>query len=274
MTPDPDGVLVVDKPAGPTSHDIVAAARRALGTRRIGHTGKEYRATLRFGIETDSYDATGRIVRETGRMPDAAALAAALEPFRGTREQVPPPYSAKKLGGTPAYELARRSAAVVLAPVRVTVGSLELASVNPPCATVTLTCSAGFYVRSLARDLGEVLGTGAILEELTRTRAGSFSLEDALPFEQLVTAARHVLRARLIPLEGLLLDLPAARVTAEAVRRVAHGQELRPADFAVDGGQDDGRFVRLVAPDLRLLGLAKPAKMGGFLRPVVVFGLE
>jgi tRNA pseudouridine55 synthase len=177
-----DGVLVVHKSLGPTSHDVVATARRAVGFGKVGHTGtldpnasgvlplvvgratrlaqhltsteKEYEATIRFGIETDTYDSTGQVRSESGEVPARGALDAALERFRGAFDQMPPAFSAKNIDGHRAYDLARRDRVVELAAVPVVAHHLELLSFDPPRARVRLVCSAGFYVRSLAYDLG------------------------------------------------------------------------------------------------------------------------
>jgi tRNA pseudouridine55 synthase len=295
-----DGVLVVDKPVGPTAHDVVAAARRALRLRRVGHTGtldplasgvlplvlgcatrlaryltatdKEYRATLRFGVETDSYDRAGRVTHESGKMPSRDALVAALDAFRGEFDQLPPSFSAKKIEGERAYRLARKATPVALTPVRVSAHALELIGFEPPLAHIRLVCTAGFYVRSLAHDLGSAVGTGAILEALVRTRAGTFSLGEAVAFGDVAAAVGDVLLSRVIPLEQLLLDLPAVRLTAEGARRVSHGQELRPSDWEGNSAGPAAPSVRLLAPDGRILGLAEPAKTPGFLHPAVVIG--
>ena len=178
-----DGVLVVDKPAGVTSHDVVAMARRLLRETRIGHTGtldpmatgvlplacgratrlvrflatadKDYEAGIRLGIATDTYDVTGRETMRSDRRPSREAIAAALEALEGEHLQSPPPYSAKKIAGRRAYELARQVIAVQPAPVRVRLERAEITSFTDDVVTVRLTCSSGFYVRSLAHELGE-----------------------------------------------------------------------------------------------------------------------
>ncbi len=294
-----DGALVVDKPVGPTSHDVVAAARRALQLRRIGHTGtldpqasgvlplvigqatrlarflsatdKEYDATVRFGVETDTYDRAGQIVRETGDVPSHDRLVEALDRFRGSFAQRPPSFSAKKVEGERAYALARSDKPVALEPVTVTVHTLELVAFDPPQATLRVSCSAGFYVRSLAHDLGQLLGAGAVLDALVRRRAGDFSLEDAVPLREILTGEPSEALARVIPMEGLLLDFPAVRLTDEGRRRISHGQELRPADV-LGGRMPAAASVRLLSPEGRVIGIAEPSKMPGFLHPAVVFG--
>jgi tRNA pseudouridine55 synthase len=254
-----DGVLVVDKPLGPTSHDVVARARRALGTPRVGHTGtldpqatgvlplvvgkatrlaqflsasvKEYDALVAFGRATDTYDAAGAVTEETGRQPSAEAVEAALERFRGAFLQAPPAYSAKKVDGERAYARARRAEAVTPAPVAVTVERLELTGWDGDLACLRVRASAGFYVRSLAHDLGAALGTGAHLAGLRRILAGAFTLDDAVPFELLGPEHRALLLPRLRPLEQVLPHVPALRLTERGVRRAGHGQDVGPADF-------------------------------------------
>ncbi|MGE3273545.1 MAG: tRNA pseudouridine(55) synthase TruB [Vicinamibacterales bacterium] len=295
-----DGVLVVDKPAGPTSHDAVARARRALGERRIGHTGtldpaatgvlalvvgratrlsrfltataKTYQATVRFGVTTDTYDREGATTGGTGTAPDRAALEAALASFRGTFPQAPPAYSAKKIAGERAYALARREAAVQPAAVPVTVHALALEAFEAPVAVLTVTASPGFYVRSLAHDLGQALGTGACLDALRRTRSGAFGLEAATAWEDLVPDQRATLVDRVIGLDALLPDLPAVTLTEDGARRARHGQALGPSQ--AEGGAwaaAAGATVRLLTATGTLVGLAEPGP-GGTLHPSVVLG--
>lgn len=296
MKADIDGVLVVDKPTGPTSHDVVATARRALRITRVGHTGtldpnasgvlplvfgratrlaqfltsdeKEYEATVRFGVTTDTYDATGRVVSESCDMPSRVDVDSALDRFRGALQQMPPSFSAKKIASEPAYALARRGKSVELQAAPVTVFALEVLSYEPPLARLRIVSSAGFYVRSLAHDLGAALGCGAILEALVRTRAGAFSLRDALPFGVLATADRTAIAESVIRLEHLLPELPVVALSAELVRRVRNGVDLGAADLSRE--VPSGR-VRLMGPNGQLIGLAEPAKTPGFLHPAVIF---
>jgi tRNA pseudouridine55 synthase len=300
MTSDVSGVLVVDKPVGPTSHDVVALARRALGTRRVGHTGtldpsaagvlplvvgratrlsrfltaraKAYVATIRFGRTTDTFDATGAVTSETGRVPDRGPLVAALEGYQGTFAQTPPPYSAKKVEGVRAYRLARAARAVQPAAVEVSVHSIELVSFEGPIAEVRLVCSAGFYVRSLAHDLGGRLATGAVLQSLTRTRSGTFSLEEAVPLDMLEPVNRDSLIGRMHPLDDLLLEVGAITLTPSGVQRVRHGQDVGPADMTRPLPPTPGAVARLLDPDGRLLAIAEPSILPGFLHPAVVLG--
>jgi tRNA pseudouridine55 synthase len=300
-----DGVLVIDKPQGPTSHDVVVAARRLLKERRIGHTGtldplatgvlplacgratrlarffiasdKEYIATIRFGVSTDTGDVTGTEVGRTDRVPAREAVEAALVPLRGTYQQTPPAFSAKKVEGRPAYSLARRHEPVSLAPVRVTASRAELLDFTGPLARMAITCSAGFYVRSFAQTLGEHLGTGACLEALRRTRSGEFGLDRAVDLDQ-VRAHSAVVAERWIPLDALLPGWPAVRLTPEGCRRVTHGQDVGPSDMqpgtegwtGIDAARGDGPWVRLFDGQGRLLALATSGATRGALHPAVV----
>lgn len=281
----PDGVLVVDKTEGPTSHDVVTFARRALGVSRIGHTGtldpmatgvlvlvagratrlarfmthdvKAYQAEVTFGRSTTTWDAEGATVTDSGLTPDREALAAAVAARRGAQMQTPPAYSAKKVGGEVAHRAARRDAPLVLAPVPVVVHALTLDTFADGVATLSMRVSAGFYVRALAHELGAVLGTGAHLSGLRRTAAGSFDLSAAVSWEALATAARGGLIGALLPLERLLPDLPAAHLTATATAKARHGQTVQ----AVFSARPGAGPVRLLDDDGRLVGIAETAEM-------------
>ncbi len=213
------GFLVIDKPAGLTSFDVVARARRILGERKIGHAGtldpaatgvlplavgaatrvleflatasKTYRAEVAFGVETDSHDADGRVTAVADPAGLSAAMVeAALAPFRGPIAQVPPMHAAIKVGGRKLYELARRGEEIERAPRPLTVHALDLVGWEPASATATLLIdsSKGFYVRALARDLGRALGVGAHLADLVRLRTGPFTLGDAVTLGELAEA--------------------------------------------------------------------------------------
>ena len=296
-----DGVLVVHKPVGPSSHDIVAVARRSLGISRIGHTGtldpmasgvlplvlgqatrlaqyltgsdKEYEAVLRFGVVTATRDTAGEMIESSGKVPRVDQVVAALPQFRGTYQQVPPVFSAKMVGGERSYVRARAGKPMVSAAVSVTVHTLDLLSFNPPQARLRIRCSAGFYVRSLAHDLGQVLGTGAILDDLVRTEAAGFAINDAMAFEALVKAPRTELRDAIRPMESLLTELPSVVVTSEGLEWAKHGRNLGPRQFAQvpDAARLGVPLVRLLGTDGRLVGLADPANVPGFLHPAVVF---
>lgn len=295
-----DGVLVVDKPSGPTSHDVVARVRRALRTRRVGHTGtldplatgvlplvlgratrlasllssdhKSYEAAVRLGCATDSYDAAERVA--AGLVPPPAPdvhrdqVEAALEAFRGEFMQTPPAYSAKKIGGVAAHRLARRDRPVEPAPVRVTVFELVLLGLDAGLVTLRVTVSAGFYVRSLAHDLGQQLGCGAHLEALRRTAAGAFVLDSAVPLDQ-VEAEGPNAESHVIPMERLLPEIPGVRLNERGTTRVSHGNWVGPAEFAEGGHAVAPGKVRLLDDAGRLLAIAN-ASQDGLLHPAVV----
>jgi len=294
-----DGVLVIDKPEGPTSHDVVAKARRALGEKRVGHTGtldplatgvlplvfgratrlvrfliasdKDYEATILFGVTTDTLDVTGEETSRSGGAPSRDALVAALRAFEGEQMQVPPAYSAKKVGGRRAYDFARRDEPVELAPVPVRVSRLALLEDGNDRCRISLTCSAGFYVRSLVRDLGERVGTGACLEALRRTRSGEFTIDEAIPLDALEPPepGARIPDPGLIPMEKLLRAFPAVTVTAEGLTRVSHGQQVRPVDLA-GALPSSSEWIRLLDRDGALVGLGTPQRVSGFLHPEVV----
>jgi tRNA pseudouridine55 synthase len=264
-----DGLSVIDKPAGLTSHDVVNRMRRVLGERRIGHAGtldpgatgvlvllvgratrlaqflsgsdKSYEAVVRLGQRTDSGDADGAPLGPPyqGPMPSRAEIERTLADFRGTFLQRPPAFSAKHVGGTRSHRIARsaRRAGTALAeaslpvPVEVTLRGAEVSDVEDGRVRLRVECSAGFYVRSLADDLGERLGTGAHVASLRRTRSGDFGLEAALTLDQ---AERDPARAAagVLPMASALPQLPAVTLTAEGVRRVLHGRDIGPGDIA------------------------------------------
>jgi len=292
-----DGVLVVDKPEGITSHDVVTVARRCLREKRIGHTGtldpmatgvlplacgratrlvrfltasdKDYTATIRFGLTTDSYDITGEETGRTDRRPTREAIEGALAALRGEYLQMPPAFSAKKVGGTRAYALARRDAPVDLKPAPVRVARAELTRFDGEEAIVELTCSAGFYVRSFASDLGGRLGMGACLSALRRTRSGEFGAEQAMTIQEM--QAGHA-ELRLVPLEQLLPRFPAVRLTDDGYVRVAHGREVDAPHVEIEGSSaiPTAEWVRLLTRDGRLVALASPGSREGSLHPSLV----
>ena len=210
MAEETSGFLLIDKPSGPTSHDIVDQVRRALKTRRVGHSGtldpfasgllilavgkatkeiskfvgldKTYEATIRLGATSDTMDRTGRIVGSDpkGSDPGSAKVSEILKKFRGEIDQTPPMYSAKKIGGRKLYELARRGEVVERKPVKITIHEIESLSYEWPLVKIRTRVSSGTYIRALAHDIGAALGCGAYLEELRRTRIGDYKVEDAI----------------------------------------------------------------------------------------------
>jgi tRNA pseudouridine55 synthase len=250
------GVLVVDKPIGLTSHDVVQIIRRGTGIRRAGHTGtldprasgvlvvligpavrlseyvsasdKRYQATIRLGSSTDTYDAEGTITA-TKPIEDITEdkFFDILQTFVGEIEQVPPPYSAIKVKGRKAYEMARQGEPVELEPRTIQVYSLDILEWAPPEVVIDVYCSSGTYVRSLANDLGKALGTGAHLVGLRRTKSGRFTLRDAVPLRRLKEAFdagdwyRH-----LIPAADALGDWPMVELDADQVELIRHGHRV------------------------------------------------
>lgn len=292
-----DGALIIDKPPGLTSHDVVAAARRILRERRIGHAGtldplatgvlvllcgkatrlarfasaseKTYEATVLFGVATDTYDVSGTVTsRSTQPVAEDAVLAAAAS-LTGTYLQEPPAYSAKQVGGQRAYELARRNQPVELRAVPVTVSALTVTSVADQRAVITLTCSAGFYVRSFAHVLGQRVGPGACLESLRRTRSGTFGLDEAIGLDVLQAADRPA--SALLPVTRVVAWMPERVVTSEGRERVAHGRELREAHLSAAGpaGLPAGDWVRISDGSGELIAVAT-ADRDGALHPSVV----
>lgn len=319
-----DGLLVVDKPAGLTSHDVVARVRRTLRERRIGHTGtldpmatgvlplvlgratrlarflsagdKIYEAVIRFGFSTTTGDAEGTPVRggRCGSPATRDAIDRALDAFRGTFLQQPPAYSAKKIGGTRSHTLARARArlgsdpnaaqlaqlgsdpiagSALPAPASVTVSAIDVVSLDDDQATLTIHCSAGFYVRSLAHDLGEQLGVGAHLARLRRTRSGDFTEDEAVALERLEADPEDANR-RVIPMAGMLRGWPAFTLTTDGVRKARHGRDVGPGD--VEGhefripSQQSRLYVRLMDSAGELLAIGEPAGASGLLHPTVV----
>ena len=312
IRPEVHGVLNIDKPAGMTSHDVVDAVRRILGMQRVGHTGtldpqatgvlplcvgratriaqfltqadKEYEMTLRLGITTDTLDAAGKVLQQADEVRVAQAdLEAVLPRFRGTIQQVPPLYSAKKHKGERLYRLARRGETVERPPVAVTIFGLTLLGFDSPFARLKVTCSKGTYARSLCDDIGRALGCGGHLHALCRVRSGRFALEGAVALDDLETRCRTGrLGEVLISLPDALAHLPGARVAPEAAPLILHGNAITAAmvaQFPPDLAR--GTLVRVLGFRKQLLALAEAAvasdEFGGceptrvVLQPVRVF---
>ncbi len=310
-----DGALVINKPKGKTSHDIVDAVRHLAGFRQIGHLGtldplatgvlvlllgkatrlvrfytgrrKRYTAAFRFGYATNSYDSEG-----VARGPDVAPVLdreiierLAAESL-GRFEQVPPIFSAKKVHGRPAYELARKNQAVELKPASVELFEYRLTGMEGSVARFTIECSSGTYIRSLAHDMGEKLGCGAHLSEISRTAVGEFSLEQAIEVEELAEATRAgKFQSCLIPLEGLLPDIPRINVLPILEKKVRHGgkfnillSQLQPgraelppgATAQLDGGDPQAPRLRVFSQENKLIAIAQ-AVVPRTYQPVVVF---
>lgn len=296
--PDLHGVLLVDKPAGPTSFDIVKQVKRLAQTRSAGHTGtldpaatgllvvclgdatrivqflqegeKEYEARVRFGVTTDTLDAEGRVIEER----DASGLReedvrAAVDRLVGVQSQVPPMYSALKKDGVRLYDLAREGIEVERDAREIVVSEARFVSWEPPDATFVVRCSKGTYIRSIAQALGEELGPGAHLAALRRTASGALHVGDAMTLDALDTAVREggreVVSARLVSVEQGLEDLPAIRLDERLAASVSFGNALAAADLARvrATAPSRGRRVRLLDPEGHVVAVAEPDGTGG-----------
>lgn len=261
-----NGLVLIDKPAGCTSHDVVNRWRKLANTKRTGHLGtldplatgllalitgtatrlaqffgkddKTYLAEIAFGFESDTYDADGEVV-STGVAPpsDPAVIQAALDGFRGRLLQTPPPVSAKKIAGVPAYKLARKNIPVILEPVEIEIKELEICDFSDGKLKLLVSSSAGTYIRSLAHDLGRVLGCGAILSNLRRVRIGEFTVEQARTIPELENlAATGRLSEAVIPAACLLPDMPAEHFDSFVVAQIRQGRDFRTSPFVVRPG--------------------------------------
>jgi tRNA pseudouridine55 synthase len=292
----PDGILNLDKPRGPTSHDVVDSIRTLTGIRRVGHAGtldplatgvllvcigratrvteylmagqKAYRARVQLGITTDTYDVEGQVVASVDLVDvSRSRLEAALVHFRGTISQVPPMYSALKHKGTPLYRLARHGVEVERKPRLVEISRLELTDWEPPKCTLEVICSPGTYVRVLVHDLGQALGYGAHLAGLTRLASGDFRVEDAVTLDEFAQAVADGRWSNLLhPIDAALTRFPALHVDADAARRLCSGQAVALSQPSPEEEGEaraygpDGIFLALVAYD-RAADLWRPRKV-------------
>ena len=309
-----DGILVVDKPRGKTSHDVVETVRRLAGFRQIGHLGtldplatgvlvlalgkatrlarfykgrrKRYTCAVRFGFATDTYDADGEALgADSAPVLDEAEIQALAAHFIGKIQQIPPAFSAKKIHGRPAHELARKNKPVKLDPVDVEVYEFRLAGIDGAVARFSVECGAGTYIRSLAHDLGKLHGSGAHLAEITRTAVGEFTLDHAVPLAELVEDAKSgKIAARVIRLESLLSELPRATVLPIVEKRVRHGAkfnlplaQIQPghataaqgAPAELDSGEWQPARLRVFSQQGQLIAIAEPVVPRTY-QPVVV----
>ncbi len=279
-----NGIILVDKPQDWTSHDVVAKLRGVLHERRIGHSGtldplatgllvvfvgratravefaeadsKDYIAGLRLGLSTDTQDITGNVLAQSDVLPDESAVREAVGHFIGDIEQIPPMYSAVKIGGKKLYELARKGRSVERSPRKINVSSIELQSAGGGEYLLNISCSKGTYVRTLCNDIGEYLGCGACMSSLRRTRAGAFSVDDAHSLENIEAAASgDRLSDIILPADTLFAHLPELRVSQNAAKRLKCGNIINiraeNGDFRVYS--DTGEFL--------LLGRAEGGKL-------------
>jgi len=290
----PSGFVVVDKPRGKTSHDVVDAARRWFGTRQVGHLGtldplatgvlplairtatklvpfleggdKHYEGTVRLGEETDTLDAEGTVLRRfDGALPDAATIRAALDRFLGEVEQLPPMYSAVKMGGVPLHRLARQGREVERTPKKIRVDRVELVAYEPPDCEIRVECSAGTYVRVLAADLGSELGCGAHLRNLCRTRSGPFGIDDAVTAEVFAAAATAGNVDRFVRPAQEVLGFPVLQLESPDARTIQNGGDIPSAGPP----RQPGSRVAALGPDGSLLAVLE-VRPGRRLHPLRV----
>jgi tRNA pseudouridine55 synthase len=291
-----DGVIVIDKPREWTSHDVVNKVRRIAGTKKVGHLGtldpaatgvlplvvgratrlaqfytrndKIYEGVIHFGYATDSYDGDGKATSaEVAVTLDRASLDAVFENFRGEFDQVPPAVSAKKIGGRPAYELARKNQPVDLKPVRVEVFSLEILRLDGCETEVRVHCSAGTYLRSIAHEAGQALRCGAYLKSLRRLASGDFKIESARTLEQLAAlAAEGRIEEAVIPSAQLLPDFPMEMVDSITAGQIRNGRDFRVSPFHTRKG---ARYVKAVTSQGDLVAIGE-ARLPHVYHPVLV----
>ena len=293
------GILLIDKPEGLSSFDVVRRVRRAVRERKIGHLGtldpfatgllplclgeatklapylmpgaKTYRATLRLGVATDTQDLTGQVVSQSEAWPAAALVYQAAASFVGQIEQVPPMHSALHHQGVRLYQLARRGQTVERAPRQVTIYRLEIEEVDLPRVTMTVTCSQGTYIRTLAADLGEALGCGAHLTALRRLAVGPFRVEEALSLADLEAAAPEARLAGIIPLAACLPEMRQVEVSPEEAGKLRQGQALA---WREESFQPDELLRVLAAGELLGLGKIRCLEDRVVLAPIRVFRSE
>jgi tRNA pseudouridine55 synthase len=274
-----NGIFILDKPEGMTSHDVVQAVRKKFNISKVGHFGtldpiatgvlpiavgkatrvaqfipsspKEYEGEIRFGFATNTYDREG--VPTSEERPLEGDVEAAMRGMTGLLGQFPPPFSAKKIGGVPAYKLARKNRKVEMQSARVEVRQFEMIAAQPPLMQFRVVCSPGTYIRSLAHDLGQRLGCGAHLTELRRTRSGEFRIQDAVQLNQ-------VSCGDLIPMERLLESMPRLEVSESDEAKVLHGNQIR--------GEADAEFARIFNKKGQFLAVASIER--GWVRPRLV----
>jgi tRNA pseudouridine55 synthase len=291
-----DGVVVVDKPEGLTSHDVVNRMRRLASTRKVGHLGtldpmatgvlplvlgratrlaqffssgeKTYEASIQFGWATDTYDREGSPTSEpVAPHFTPAELEAVLARFCGKFLQTPPPFSAKKVAGTPAYRLARKHVAVELEPVEVQVFALHLREFDGTTARICVRCSSGTYLRGIAHDAGRELGCGAFLTSLRRTASGEFTDSQARTLEALADlASRGALDQALIPASQVLPEIPNATVDALTAGQIRHGKDFRLSPFVERAGS---KYVKAVSPEGDLIAIGE-VRLPNLYHPVLV----
>ncbi len=295
-----NGIIIVNKETGFTSHDVVAKLRGICGQKKIGHTGtldpaatgvlpvclgsgtklcdmltdrdKEYVAELLLGVETDTQDTTGSVLRESPVTVTEEEVSRACLSFLGDYDQIPPMYSALKVDGKKLYELARAGKEVERKARRVRILELEILEMRLPVVKLRVVCSKGTYIRTLCSDIGQKLGCGGAMQSLQRTKAGRFRLEDALTLGDLQQLKDSGELERVVqPVDSLFEETPALHVTAEAARLLENGNALFPAQFAETVTPEPERWVRVYRPDGRFAGIYAYEEQKRWYRPVKMF---
>lgn len=295
-----NGIIIVNKETGFTSHDVVAKLRGICGQKKIGHTGtldpaatgvlpvclgsgtklcdmltdrdKEYVAELLLGVETDTQDTTGSVLRKSPVTVTEEEVSRACLSFLGDYDQIPPMYSALKVDGRKLYELARAGKEVERKARRVRILELEILEMRLPVVKLRVVCSKGTYIRTLCSDIGQKLGCGGAMQSLQRTKAGRFRLEDALTLGDLQQLKDSGELERVVqPVDSLFEETPALHVTAEAARLLENGNALFPAQFAETVTPEPERWVRVYRPDGRFAGIYAYEEQKRWYRPVKMF---
>lgn len=295
-----NGIIIVNKETGFTSHDVVAKLRGICGQKKIGHTGtldpaatgvlpvclgsgtklcdmltdrdKEYVAELLLGVETDTQDTMGSVLRESPVTVTEEEVSRACLSFLGDYDQIPPMYSALKVDGKKLYELARAGKEVERKARRVRILELEILEMRLPVVKLRVVCSKGTYIRTLCSDIGQKLGCGGAMQSLQRTKAGRFRLEDALTLGELQQLKDSGELERVVqPVDSLFEETPALHVTAEAARLLENGNALFPAQFAETVTPEPERWVRVYRPDGRFAGIYAYEEQKRWYRPVKMF---
>jgi tRNA pseudouridine55 synthase len=291
-----DGIIVVDKPEAWTSHDVVNRMRRLANMKKVGHLGtldplatgvlplvlgratrlsqflmkggKEYEGIVRFGYATTTYDRAGEALAPAVDFAlDRARVEELLDRFRGTFLQTPPPVSAKKVDGKPAYKLARKNIVVELQPVEITVSALEMTAWNPPEITLLVRCSAGTYLRGIAHDLGQAAGCGAHLRALRRRESSGFTLAQSRTLEELgELSAAGRLEEALLPAAELIPEFPTEYVDAVTAGFIRQGRDFRVSAFRP---RDAARYVKAVTQDGQLVAIGE-ARLPNLYHPILV----
>jgi tRNA pseudouridine55 synthase len=291
-----NGLVLIDKPGGCTSHDMVNRWRKLAGTKRVGHLGtldpmatgllllvtgtgtrlapffekdeKTYDAEITLGLVSDTYDVEGQVLATGLPIPDCQTIESALGQFQGRFLQLPPSVSAKKIKGVPAYKLARKNVEFELKPVEVEVKKLDVQSISREQIQLTITCGAGTYIRSIAHDLGNLLGCGGVLNRLRRTAVGAMRVEAARTIEDLTDLSqKNRLWEAVIPLKEMLPHLPAEHVNLQTEAQIRQGRDFRTSPFVVRPGAP---IIRALSRSGELIAIGE-LKLPNLYHPDTVF---